>query len=122
MTIETTLTSAAGLIGQARDTTGPVNALYRKAAIIYSYKTGRALSEYDIAMVELALIEAKIGQRPDIESNFADAIRVLAIASGISNAQPVRLLPEMLAAVEESITDAVRMPAAAEPQFTALTE
>lgn len=118
MTIETTLTSAAALIGQARDTTGPVNAIYRKAAVIYSYKTGRAVSEYDIAQMELSLIEAKIGARPDIESHFVDAVRVLAIASGISNAQPVRLLPEILATAEEAIADAVRMPQAPVPEFT----
>ena len=58
-TIETSMTDAAKAVNLASDTYGSTNALYKKAAAIASYKLGRGLSEHDVLLVEMSILEAK---------------------------------------------------------------
>ena len=106
--IESSLTDAAKAVNLASDTYGSTNALYKKAAAIASYKLGRGLSEHDVLLVEMAVLEAKMAARRDIAENYSELIRLLATASGLAATQPIRLAEDMLATVEDNLTDGVK--------------
>ena len=106
--IETSLTDAAKSVNTQADTYGSTNALYKKAAAIASYKLGRGLSEHDVLLVEMAVLEAKMSARRDIAENYSELIRLLATASGLAATQPIRLAEDMLATVEDNLTDGVK--------------
>ena len=107
-TIETSLTDAAKSVNTQADTYGSTNALYKKAAAIASYKLGRGLSEHDILLVEMSILESKMAARRDIAENYSELIRLLATASGLNGTQPIRLAEDMLATVEDNLTDGVK--------------
>ena len=107
-TIETSLTDAAKSVNTQADTYGSTNALYKKAAALASYKLGRGLSEHDILLVEMSVLEAKMSARRDIAENYSELIRLLATASGLAATQPIRLAEDMLATVEDNLTDGVK--------------
>ena len=106
--IETSLTDAAKSVNTQADTYGSTNALYKKAAALASYKLGRGLSEHDVLLVEMAVLEAKMSARRDIAENYSELIRLLATASGLAATQPIRLAEDMLATVEDNLTDGVK--------------
>ena len=106
--IESSLTDAAKAVNLASDTYGSTNALYKKAAAIASYKLGRGLSEHDVLLVEMAVLEAKMAARRDIAENYSELIRLLATASGLAATQSIRLAEDMLATVEDNLTDGVK--------------
>ena len=106
--IETSLTDAAKSVNTQADTYGSTNALYKKAAAIASYKLGRGLSEHDVLLVEMSILEAKMSARRDIAENYSELIRLLATASGLNGTQPIRLAEDMLATVEDNLTDGVK--------------
>ena len=106
--IETSLTDAAKSVNTQADTYGSTNALYKKAAAIASYKLGRGVSEHDVLLVEMAVLEAKMAARRDIAENYSELIRLLATASGLAATQPIRLAEDMLATVEDNLTDGVK--------------
>ena len=106
--IETSLTDAAKSVNTQADTYGSTNALYKKAAAIASYKLGRGLSEHDVLLVEMSILEAKMSARRDIAENYSELIRLLATASGLAATQPIRLAEDMLATVEDNLTDGVK--------------
>ena len=106
--IESSLTDAAKAVNLASDTYGSTNALYKKAAAIASYKLGRGVSEHDVLLVEMAVLEAKMAARRDIAENYSELIRLLATASGLAATQPIRLAEDMLATVEDNLTDGVK--------------
>ena len=106
--IESSLTDAAKAVNLASDTYGSTNALYKKAAAIASYKLGRGLSEHDILLVEMSILESKMAARRDIAENYSELIRLLATASGLNGTQPIRLAEDMLATVEDNLTDGVK--------------
>ena len=106
--IESSLTDAAKAVNLASDTYGSTNALYKKAAAIASYKLGRGLSEHDILLVEMAVLEAKMAARRDIAETYSELIRLVATASGLAATQPIRLAEDMLATVEDNLTDGVK--------------
>ena len=106
--IETSLTDAAKSVNLASDTDGSTNALYKKAAAIASYKLGRGLSEHDILLVEMSILEAKMAARRDIAETYSELIRLVATASGLTGTQPIRLAEDMLATVEDNLTDGVK--------------
>ena len=107
-TIETSLTDAAKSVNTQADTYGSTNALYKKAAALASYKLGRGLSEHDVLLVEMSVLEAKMSARRDIAENYSELIRLLATASGLAATQPIRLAEDMLATVEDNLTDGVK--------------
>ena len=107
-TIETSMTDAAKAVNLASDTYGSTNALYKKAAALASYKLGRGLSEHDVLLVEMAVLEAKMAARRDIAENYSELIRLLATASGLAATQPIRLAEDMLATVEDNLADGVK--------------
>ena len=106
--IESSLTDAAKAVNLASDTYGSTNALYKKAAALASYKLGRGLSEHDVLLVEMSILEAKMSARRDIAENYSELIRLLATASGLAATQPIRLAEDMLATVEDNLTDGVK--------------
>ena len=106
--IETSLTDAAKSVNTQADTYGSTNALYKKAAAIASYKLGRGVSEHDVLLVEMSILEAKMSARRDIAENYSELIRLVATASGLNGAQPIRLAEDMLATVEDNLTDGVK--------------
>lgn len=106
--IETSLTDAAKSVNTEADTYGSTNALYKKAAAIASYKLGRGLSEHDVLLVEMSVLEAKMAARRDIAGNYSELIRLIATASGLNGTQPIRLAEDMLATVEDNLTDGVK--------------
>jgi hypothetical protein len=106
--IETSLTDAAKSVNTEADTYGSTNALYKKAAAIASYKLGRGVSEHDVLLVEMAVLEAKMAARRDIASTYSELIRLIATASGLNGTQPIRLAEDMLATVEDNLTDGVK--------------
>ena len=106
--IESSLTDAAKAVNLASDTYGSTNALYKKAAAIASYKLGRGLSEHDVLLVEMSILEAKMAARRDLAENYSELIRLLATASGLAATQPIRLAEDMLATVEDNLTDGVK--------------
>ena len=106
--IESSLTDAAKAVNLASDTYGSTNALYKKAAAIASYKLGRGVSEHDVLLVEMAVLEAKMAARRDLAENYSELIRLVATASGLNGAQPIRLAEDMLATVEDNLTDGVK--------------
>lgn len=106
--IESSLTDAAKAVNLASDTYGSTNALYKKAAAIASYKLGRGLSEHDVLLVEMAVLEAKMAARRDIAETYSELIRLVATASGLAATQPIRLAEDMLATVEDNLTDGVK--------------
>jgi len=106
--IETSLTDAAKSVNTEADTYGSTNALYKKAAAIASYKLGRGVSEHDVLLVEMAVLEAKMSARRDIAENYSELIRLVATASGLNGTQPIRLAEDMLATVEDNLTDGVK--------------
>ena len=106
--IETSLTDAAKSVNTEADTYGSTNAIYKKAAAIASYKLGRGVSEHDVLLVEMAVLEAKMAARRDIAENYSELIRLVATASGLNGTQPIRLAEDMLATVEDNLTDAVK--------------
>ena len=106
--IESSLTDAAKAVNLASDTYGSTNALYKKAAAIASYKLGRGLSEHDVLLVEMAVLEAKMAARRDIAETYSELIRLVATASGLNGAQPIRLAEDMLATVEDNLADGVK--------------
>ena len=106
--IESSLTDAAKAVNVASDTYGSTNALYKKAAALASYKLGRGVSEHDILLVEMSVLEAKMAARRDIAENYSELIRLLATASGLNGTQPIRLAEDMLATVEDNLTDGVK--------------
>ena len=106
--IETSLTDAAKSVNTQADTYGSTNALYKKAAAIASYKLGRGLSEHDVLLVEMSILESKMAARRDIAENYSELIRLLATASGLNGTQPIRLAEDMLATVEDNLTDGVK--------------
>ena len=106
--IESSLTDAAKAVNLASDTYGSTNALYKKAAAIASYKLGRGLSEHDVLLVEMSILEAKMAARRDIAETYSELIRLVATASGLNGAQPIRLAEDMLATVEDNLTDGVK--------------
>ena len=106
--IESSLTDAAKAVNLASDTYGSTNALYKKAAAIASYKLGRGLSEPDVLLVEMSILEAKMAARRDIAETYSELIRLVATASGLNGAQPIRLAEDMLATVEDNLTDGVK--------------
>ena len=107
-TIETSMTDAAKAVNLASDTYGSTNALYKKAAALASYKLGRGVSEHDVLLVEMAVLEAKMAARRDIAENYSELIRLVATASGLNGAQPIRLAEDMLATVEDNLADGVK--------------
>ena len=106
--IETSLTDAAKSVNLASDTYGSTNALYKKAAAIASYKLGRGVSEHDVLLVEMSILEAKMAARRDIAETYSELIRLVATASGLTGTQPIRLAEDMLATVEDNLTDGVK--------------
>ena len=106
--IETSLTDAAKSVNTQADTYGSTNALYKKAAAIASYKLGRGLSEHDVLLVEMSVLEAKMSARRDIAETYSELIRLVATASGLTGTQPIRLAEDMLATVEDNLTDGVK--------------
>ena len=106
--IETSLTDAAKSVNTQADTYGSTNALYKKAAAIASYKLGRGLSEHDVLLVEMSVLEAKMSARRDIAETYSELIRLVATASGLAATQPIRLAEDMLATVEDNLTDGVK--------------
>ena len=106
--IETSLTDAAKSVNTQADTYGSTNALYKKAAAIASYKLGRGLSEHDILLVEMSILESKMAARRDIAETYSELIRLVATASGLNGAQPIRLAEDMLATVEDNLADGVK--------------
>ena len=106
--IESSLTDAAKAVNLASDTYGSTNALYKKAAALASYKLGRGVSEHDVLLVEMAVLEAKMAARRDIAETYSELIRLVATASGLNGAQPIRLAEDMLATVEDNLTDGVK--------------
>ena len=106
--IESSLTDAAKAVNLASDTYGSTNALYKKAAALASYKLGRGLSEHDVLLVEMAVVEAKMSARRDIAENYSELIRLVATASGLNGTQPIRLAEDMLATVEDNLADGVK--------------
>ena len=106
--IESSLTDAAKAVNLASDTYGSTNALYKKAAAIASYKLGRGVSEHDVLLVEMAVLEAKMAARRDLAENYSELIRLVATASGLNGAQPIRLAEDMLATVEDNLADGVK--------------
>ena len=106
--IESSLTDAAKAVNLASDTYGSTNALYKKAAAIASYKLGRGLSEHDVLLVEMSILEAKMAARRDIAETYSELIRLVATASGLTGTQPIRLAEDMLATVEDNLTDGVK--------------
>ena len=106
--IETSLTDAAKSVNTQADTYGSTNALYKKAAAIASYKLGRGVSEHDVLLVEMSILEAKMSARRDIAETYSELIRLVATASGLNGAQPIRLAEDMLATVEDNLTDGVK--------------
>ena len=106
--IESSLTDAAKAVNLASDTYGSTNALYKKAAAIASYKLGRGLSEHDVLLVEMSILESKMAARRDIAENYSELIRLVATASGLNGAQPIRLAEDMLATVEDNLADGVK--------------
>ena len=106
--IESSLTDAAKAVNLASDTYGSTNALYKKAAALASYKLGRGLSEHDVLLVEMAVLEAKMAARRDIAETYSELIRLVATASGLAATQPIRLAEDMLATVEDNLTDGVK--------------
>ena len=106
--IETSLTDAAKSVNTEADTYGSTNALYKKAAAIASYKLGRGVSEHDVLLVEMSILEAKMAARRDVASNYSELIRLIATASGLNGTQPIRLAEDMLATVEDNLTDGVK--------------
>ena len=108
MTIESSLFNAAKAATEQAENYGSTNALYRRAAALASYKLGRGLSEHDVLLVETAIVEAKMSMRRDIAENYAELIRLLATASGLAATQPIRLSEDMLATVEDNLSDGVK--------------
>ena len=106
--IESSLTDAAKSVNTQADTYGSTNALYKKAAALASYKLGRGLSEHDILLVEMSILEAKMAARRDIAENYSELIRLVATASGLTGTQPIRLAEDMLATVVDNLTDGVK--------------
>ena len=106
--IESSLTDAAKAVNLASDTYGSTNALYKKAAALASYKLGRGVSEHDILLVEMSVLEAKMSARRDIAETYSELIRLVATASGLTGTQPIRLAEDMLATVEDNLTDGVK--------------
>ena len=106
--IESTLTDAAKSVNTQADTYGSTNALYKKAAALASYKLGRGVSEHDVLLVEMAVLEAKMAARRDIAETYSELIRLVATASGLNGTQPIRLAEDMLATVEDNLTDGVK--------------
>ena len=106
--IESSLTDAANAVNLASDTYGSTNALYKKAAALASYKLGRGLSEHDVLLVEMSVLEAKMSARRDIAETYSELIRLVATASGLNGTQPIRLAEDMLATVEDNLTDGVK--------------
>ena len=106
--IESSLTDAAKAVNLASDTYGSTNALYKKAAALASYKLGRGVSEHDVLLVEMAVLEAKMAARRDIAETYSELIRLVATASGLNGTQPIRLAEDMLATVEDNLTDGVK--------------
>ena len=106
--IETSLTDAAKSVNTQADTYGSTNALYKKAAAIASYKLGRGLSEHDVLLVEMSILESKMAARRDIAETYSELIRLVATASGLNGAQPIRLAEDMLATVEDNLADGVK--------------
>ena len=107
-TIETSMTDAAKAVNLASDTYGSTNALYKKAAALASYKLGRGLSEHDVLLVEMSILEAKMAARRDIAETYSELIRLVATASGLAATQPIRLAEDMLATVEDNLADGVK--------------
>ena len=107
-TIETSMTDAAKSVNTQADTYGSTNALYKKAAAIASYKLGRGVSEHDVLLVEIAVLEAKMAARRDIAETYSELIRLVATASGLAATQPIRLAEDMLATVEDNLADGVK--------------
>ena len=106
--IESSLTDAAKAVNLASDTYGSTNALYKKAAALASYKLGRGLSEHDVLLVEMSILESKMAARRDIAETYSELIRLVATASGLNGAQPIRLAEDMLATVEDNLADGVK--------------
>ena len=106
--IESSLTDAAKSVNTQADTYGSTNALYKKAAALASYKLGRGVSEHDVLLVEMAVLEAKMSARRDIAENYSELIRMIATASGLAATQPIRLAEDMLATVEDNLADGVK--------------
>ena len=106
--IESSLTDAAKAVNFASDTYGSTNALYKKAAALASYKLGRGLSEHDVLLVEMSILEAKMAARRDIAETYSELIRLVATASGLTGTQPIRLAEDMLATVEDNLADGVK--------------
>ena len=106
--IESSLTDAAKAVNLASDTYGSTNALYKKAAALASYKLGRGLSEHDVLLVEMSILESKMAARRDIAETYSELIRLVATASGLNGAQPIRLAEDRLATVEDTLTDGVK--------------
>ena len=107
-TIETSMTDAAKAVNLASETYGSTNAIYKKAAIIASYKLGYGMSEHDVLLVEMSILEAKMAARRDIAENYSELIRLVATASGLNGTTPIRLAEDMLATVEDNLTDGVK--------------
>ena len=107
-TIETSMTDAAKAVNLASETYGSTNALYKKAAALASYKLGRGVSEHDVLLVEMAVLEAKMAARRDIAETYSELIRLVATASGLTGTQPIRLAEDMLATVEDNLADGVK--------------
>ena len=106
--IETSLTDAAKSVNTEADTYGSTNAIYKKAAAIASYKLGRGVSEHDVLLVEMSILEAKMAARRDVASHYSELIRLVATASGLNGTTPIRLAEDMLATVEDNLTDGVK--------------
>ena len=106
--IETSLTDAAKSVNTQADTYGSTNALYKKAAAIASYKLGRGVSEHDVLLVEMSILESKMAARRDIAETYSELIRLVATASGLNGTQPIRLAEDMLATVEDNLADGVK--------------
>ena len=66
------------------------------------------MSEHDVLLVEMAVLEAKMAARRDIAETYSELIRLVATASGLNGTQPIRLAEDMLATVEDNLTDGVK--------------
>lgn len=102
-TYKTNLELAAQIISEHQKNYESIDGFYRRAAVTASHKLNREVSEYDIIMIEMSLVESKISlNRADLES-YARLAVLASLASQFSMAKSDNYSATNLVDVHESI-------------------
>lgn len=105
LTIETLIAETGRDYSALRDKYKGAGALYARAAAIASQSLNREVREYEIAMIELAMSQAKIALQPTERMEYTRAATLLSIAARYAGERSSHFAPTNMAEVVDEMEE-----------------